>query len=176
MQPEEELIRACAAGDPDAWRRFSDAYQPWVLRVARSTLKRHTGSSPEADAEDAAADVFRQLVERDRAMLRSLRPPFHLKAWLAIVTRRAVNKLLRKRFPPVPPRETPPSPDPSGLRDLLDRLPSADRLVLELFFIDGRSYEEIAGVLGISPESVGKQKFRALEKLRALAREARLDT
>jgi len=170
--PEEDLVRACAAGNPEAWRQFSQLYYDWVLRVTRSTLRRHTGSSSEADAEDAAAEVFRQLVERDHALLRSLRPPYHLKAWLAIVARRSVNKLLRKRVPAPPPKEPPPPPpDQAALAGLLGRLPTSDRLLLQLFFIDGRSYEEIAAVLGISPESVGKQKFRALEKLRALARE-----
>jgi RNA polymerase sigma-70 factor (ECF subfamily) len=178
VQSDEDLVRACAAGDPDAWRRFVDLYSGWVLRVARSTIRRHTGQAHEADAEDAASEVFRQLVERDRAILRSLRPPYHLKAWLAIVARRSVNKLLRKRRAPAPLKEpvaAPPAGEPGSLGPLLERLPPQDRLILEMFFADGRSYEEIAEALGISPESVGKAKFRALERLREMARGSGLD-
>jgi RNA polymerase sigma-70 factor (ECF subfamily) len=162
VHSEEELVRACAAGDPQAWRRLVDLYSGWVLRVARSALH---GAS-DADVEDAAADVFRQLVERDRALLRSLRPPYHLRAWLALVTRRACGKLRRRKGPSVEPRDLP-APAPAGsFGDLLTQLPPADRLLLELFFVHDCSYEEIASILGISVESVGKQKTRALEKLR----------
>jgi RNA polymerase sigma-70 factor (ECF subfamily) len=169
VQPEEALVRACAAGDAAAWRRLVDLYAGWVLRVARATLRRHTGRADESDAEDAAAEVFRQLVERDRALLRSMRPPFNLKAWLAIVTRRAVNRQLRRRPPVGPPVDgaAPPAGE-GGLDELLGRLPPADRLLLELFFVHECSYEEIAAHLGISVESVGKQKFRAIERLKAL--------
>lgn len=164
MHSEEELVRACAAGDPLAWRRLVDLYSGWVLRVARSALRGAT----EADVEDAAADVFRQLVERDRALLRSLRPPYHLRGWLALVTRRACGKLRRRKGPTAEPRDVPaPAPPPAGsFAELLTQLPPADRLLLELFFVHDCSYEEIASILGISVESVGKQKTRALEKLR----------
>ena len=176
VQPDEALVRACAAGDADAWRRFVALYESWVLRVARASLRRMSGSAGEADAEDASAEVFRQLVERDRALLRDLRPPYNLRAWLAVVTRRACGKLLRKKAPLAPPREpAPAAPEESALLDLLPRLPAEDRLLLELFFVHDSTYEEIGGVLGMSPESVGKAKFRALERLRALARKEGLE-
>jgi len=162
VQPEEELVRACASGDAAAWRRLVDLYSGWVLRVARAALR----GSTEADVEDAAADVFRQLVERDRAMLRSLRPPYNLKAWLAIITRRASGKLRRRKEPLAEPRDLPAPAAPGSFGDLLSRLPPADRLLLELFFVHDCPYEEIASILGLSVESVGKQKTRALEKLR----------
>jgi len=173
VNPEEALVRACAAGDPGAWRRLVDLHSGWVLRVARAALRRHTGRVDEADAEDAAAEVFRQLVERDRALLRSFRPPFNLRAWLAIVARRSVNRQLRKKAPSAPlPETAAPERTVGGLGELLGRLPPEDRLLLELFFVHECSYEEIAGILGISPESVGKQKFRAIERLRALRLES----
>ncbi len=176
MNPDEALVRACAAGDAAAWRRFIELYDGWVLRVARSSLRRMTGAAPEADAEDARAEVFRRLVERDHAMLRSLRPPHNLSAWLAIVTRRACGKLLRRKAPAALPREPAAVPaEPGPILDLLARLPSEDRLLLELFFMHDCSYEEIGPILGMSAESVGKAKFRALEKLRDLARAAGLE-
>lgn len=161
MPSEEELVRACARGDADAWRSFVDLHSGWVLRIARGALK---GS--EADAEDACAEVFRQLVDRDRAMLRSLRPPYHLRAWLAIITRRACGKLLRRRPAATGTPEKAAPPAAGSIDDHLASLPPADRLLLELFFVHDCSYEEIAGILGISAESVGKQKTRALERLR----------
>ena len=172
MQPEEALVRACAAGDAEAWRRFVDLYSGWVLRVARAALRRHTGRADEADVEDAAAEVFRQLVERDRAALRSLRAPFNLRAWLAIVARRSVNRQLRRKVESAPlPETTAPVRGESEWGDLLSKLPAEDRLLLELFFVHECSYEEIGAILGISAESVGKQKFRAIERLRGLRKQ-----
>ncbi len=166
MRSDEELVRACAGGDAEAWRAFVDQYSGWVLGIARASLRRLGGGASPADAEDACAEVFRQLVERDRAMLRSLRPPYHLRAWLAVVTRRACGRMTRRRPPAaVDPGEIA-APAPSSFEEHLAQLPPADRLLLELFFVHDASYEEIAGILGISPESVGKQKTRALEKLR----------
>jgi RNA polymerase sigma-70 factor (ECF subfamily) len=165
VQSEEELVRACAGGDAAAWRRLVDLYSGWVLRVARATLRGAT----DADVDDAAADVFRQLVERDRALLRSLRAPYNLRAWLALITRRACGKLLRRRAPVAEALDlpAPASPPPGSFGELLSRLPPCDRLLLELFFVHDCSYEEIASILGLSVESVGKQKTRALEKLRS---------
>jgi len=176
VNPDEGLVRACAEGDPDAWGRFVALHQGWILRVPRASLRRMAGSGSEADAEDAAAEVLRQLVDRDRAMLRSLRAPYNLRAWLAVVTRRACGKLLRKKAPVLPPRETAAgAEEPGPLLDLLARLPAEERLLLELFFVHDSSYEQIGGILGMSADSVGKAKFRALEKLRALARESGLE-
>jgi RNA polymerase sigma-70 factor (ECF subfamily) len=158
MRSEEELVRACARGDADAWRNFVDQYAGWVLGIARAVV-------PPSDAEDVCADVFRQLVDRDRAMLRGLRPPYHLRGWLAIITRRACGKLLRRRPPPTAAPEIA-APAASTFHEHVAALPPADRLLLELFFVHDCSYEEIAGILGISAESVGKQKTRALDKLR----------
>jgi RNA polymerase sigma factor (sigma-70 family) len=168
VQPEEELVRACAGGDSAAWRRLVDLYSGWVLRVARASLRRLGGTYSEADAEDASSEVFRQLVERDRAQLRSLRPPYQLRAWLALITRRACGKLVRRKGVIAEPRDSA-APEPAApFSELLTKLPPADRLLLELFFVHDSSYDEIAAILGVSVESVGKQKTRALEKLKSL--------
>src|SRR6185503_10439846 len=118
-------------------RRLVDLYSGWVLRVARAAMR----GAAEADVEDAAAEVFRQLVDRDRAMLRSLRPPYNLRAWLALVTRRACGKLRRRKGPVAEPRDVPAPATPAPFGDLLARLAPADRLLLELFFVHDCSYE-----------------------------------
>jgi RNA polymerase sigma factor (sigma-70 family) len=71
---------------------------------------------------------------------------------------------------PLPGDPAAPREEPGDLKDLLCRLPVEDRVLLQLFFVHECSYEEIAEILGISVESVGKQKFRALQKLRESAK------
>ncbi|HYE98764.1 MAG TPA: sigma-70 family RNA polymerase sigma factor [Planctomycetota bacterium] len=173
MRPEEDLVRACAGGDPRAWKDFVDLTSGWVRHAAQGALRGPRAS----DVDDAVADVYRQLLERDRALLRSFRSPFNLKAWLTIITRRTCLKALR-RGPAVglskdieAPAADPGREEARALGALLEELDAEDRLVLDLFFRQDAPYEHIAAVLGISVESVGKRKFRALERLRQLAKD-----
>ena len=174
VRSEEALVRACAGGERAAWSEFVTLYSGWAVRVARATFRRAAGRANEADVEDAVAEVFRQLLDRDAAMLRGLRPPFHLRAWLAVVVRRSCLRLLRRKPPPLPATSAPRAPDPE-LAEALATLPAEDRLLLELFFTQEASYEEIAQALGISVDSVGKQKFRALQKLKEILKQRGID-
>lgn len=173
MSSEEDLVRACTRGDDGAWREFVDLSSGWVRRAAEGALR----GARAADVDDAVAEVYRKLLERDCALLRSFKAPFNLKAWLTVITRRTCLRTLRR--PQAAPLERdvvapePPSaPAEEGrvLERLLQKLPAEDRLVLDLFFRQDASYEHIGSVLGISAESVGKRKFRALERLKEIAK------
>lgn len=54
------------------------------------------------------------------------------------------------------------------LRLALVQLPSDQRIVIELRFIEEWSHREIARVLGKSPEAIRSMQYRALAKLRSL--------
>lgn len=129
-----------------------------------------------ADVDDATAEVYRKLLERNCALLRSFRAPFKLRAWLTIITRRTCLRTLRRPAAYPLERDVVASPtagvseEALSLARLLQRLDAEDRLVLDLFFRQDATYEEIGAVLGISAESVGKRKFRALGRLKELAR------
>ncbi len=169
MTPEGDLVRACAEGDAAAWREFVDLSSGWVRRAAEGALR-------STDVDDAVAEVYRKLLERNGALLRSFRAPFNLKAWLTVITRRTCLRALRRpraapldrdvAAPPVPVERE----ETRALQGLLGKLAAEDRLVLDLFFRQDATYEQIGAVLGISAESVGKRKFRALERLKELAR------
>ncbi len=162
MTPEQ-LIRACAAGDDDAWRSFVSQYGPWIQSAARRFAP--------SEAEDVASEVFRQLVQNERAMLRGLQPPYNLRAWLAVVARRTAGKFLRKRTeaPGVVEEAVADRTAPAGIEDLLDDLDALDRLILKLFYVDDAPYEEIAEITGVPVNTLGKRKFRALQQLREAA-------
>ncbi len=170
---EEDLVQACVDGDPAAWREFVDLTSGWVRRAAEGALR----GARAADVDDAVAEVYRKLLERNSALLRSFRAPFNLKAWLTVITRRTCLRTLRR--PAAAPLERdvvapePKSTVPEEVRaldGLLQKLPAEDRMVLDLFFREDATYEQIGAVLGISAESVGKRKFRALERLKELAK------
>jgi len=178
VSAEEDLVRACAEGDPAAWREFVDLTSAWVKRAAEGALR----GVRAADIDDAVAEVYRKLLERNCALLRSFRAPFNLKAWLTVITRRTCLRTLRRPADAPLERDVAapePAPEPTeetrALERLLPKLPAEDRLVLDLFFRREASYEQIGALLGISAESVGKRKFRALERLKDLARAEGLD-
>ena len=54
------------------------------------------------------------------------------------------------------------------VHDVLSRLPERDRLVLTLFYLEGRTVAEIAHLLGWSRSMVKVQSWRARRKLRRL--------
>ena len=53
----------------------------------------------------------------------------------------------------------------------LEKLPAADRMVVELVFLEGLSVGEAAGLLGLSTANVKVRSFRARRKLRKLLSE-----
>lgn len=178
MSSEEVLVHACAEGDPDAWRELVDLSSGWVKRAAEGALR----GARAADVDDAVAEVYRKLLERNFALLRSFRSPFNLKAWLTVITRRTCLRTLRRPVAAplerdvVAPEESPePADHTKALGRLLEKLSPEDRLVLDLFFRQNATYEQIGAILGISAESVGKRKFRALERLKELARAEGID-
>lgn len=173
MASEEDLVQACADGDPAAWRELVDLTSGWVRRAAEGALR----GARAADVDDAVAEVYRKLLERNSALLRSFRAPFNLKAWLTVITRRTCARALRRPAAAplerdlVAPQPQAAIPDEArALEGLLRKLPAEDRLLLDLFFRQDATYEHIGAVLGISAESVGKRKFRALERLKELAK------
>ena len=70
-----------------------------------------------------------------------------------------------------------PAPEPSepadperlaALQRALQELPPRDRLILQLFHLDGAGYKEIADLLGLSMNAVSPALIRARQRIRAL--------
>jgi RNA polymerase sigma-70 factor (ECF subfamily) len=161
----ELLIQACAAGDAKAWERFVREFKPWLLQVAERCAL--------SEAEDVVSELFRLLLEKDRALLRSFRPPYQLRAWLAVLVRRVANRHRRRKRPQsgVPEEaEAPVAGSGVPIRELIGELPVEDRVLLLMFYEDNASYEEISAVTGIPVNTIGKRKFRAVRALAEIAR------
>ncbi|HLG42092.1 MAG TPA: sigma-70 family RNA polymerase sigma factor [Planctomycetota bacterium] len=166
----EFLIQACAAGDPTAWERFVKEFRPWLLQVAARCAA--------SEAEDVVSELFRLLLEKDRALLKSFRPPYQLRAWLSVLVRRVANRHLRRKRPQsgVPEEAEAPAAKPTvPIRELLAELPVEDRVLLLMFYEDNASYEEISAVTGIPVNTLGKRKFRAVRALGDIARKKGFD-
>ena len=118
------------------------------------------------EAEDAVQDAFLRYLEK--------RPEFkdenHEKAWLLKVTANLCKSALRtkKRHPTVELLDVYPAPDEES-RELVEavlELPANQRAAVHLFYYEGYSTEEIAGLLGQRPGTVRSHLSRAREALR----------
>jgi len=162
-------VERLIAGDEAAWERFARELRPLLVRSAASVAR--------DAAEDIAQKVLAALLENDRALLRSFQGRSSLSTWLISIARLQALTHVRRERPRDPP--TPPAAAPGPLDELLraesgaqlhaalDALPPRERLILMLFYRDGLSYADIAGFLGISPNSVSPLLERARNRLRA---------
>ncbi|MGE0712264.1 MAG: RNA polymerase sigma factor [Planctomycetota bacterium] len=182
---ERDLVAALIANEPAAWEVFVSRYEPFVLGVARQTLRR--SGADEHLAPDVVSEVFAELLQNERAALTRFREPWSFKGWLSVVASRRARRLLRgvRRIPD--PLEEPTqvaadgrSPaselgrieDRERVRDQLEELKPRDRLALQLFYEGGRSYKEVADLLDLPVGRVGTLLARARARLGSLLERA----
>lgn len=181
---DRELIKRCLGHQPGAWNDFVDRFLGLIYHVIHHTAHlRSTPLRPE-DIEDLAAEVLLQIVAKDYAALRDFRGNSSLATYLTVIARRiCVHELARKTAarevqPPTDedgaalkpePEDMPRSPGLESLEEverLLQKLPSKDREVVRLHYLEGRTYEEIAIELNIPVNSIGPVLSRARKRLR----------
>jgi RNA polymerase sigma-70 factor (ECF subfamily) len=172
-------------GDEVAFRRFFEGYFPRLYRFAVPRL---------AGDADAAKEVVQSTLIKAMRNLAGYRGEAALFSWLCQICRRQIVDYLRAhrrhadRIVPTEDNdemravlesiEAPASDDPAHaygaeetrrlVRTVLDRLPSRYGDALEWKYVEGRSVEEIAQALGMSPTAAQSLLARA----RAAFREA----
>ncbi len=174
-----ELVTAFLNDDPGARDALVAAWAPTVLQWC-SRL-----GGPGVDAEDAAHDVFMVVLTK----LASLRDPAVFPAWLFGITRRVLHRHRRKRWlrgmlRPVVPELADAGPDPERLsaasetgrqvQAALARLPEAQREVLILCELEGRTVASVAELVGVSPGTVKSRLRLARARLRRVARQMQI--
>lgn len=166
----EDTLVERAQSDSRAFGALYDRYRGPIYHHCLGRL----GSHP--DAEDATSDVFaKALAGLDRYRSGSFR------CWLFTIARNVVVDTTRRRRIHLSvdgidhPLDTEPTPEEavvraeerSGLRGILEMLPSGERAVLVLRNA-GYSTLETAEHLGRSPGAIKLLKFRATSRLRRL--------
>jgi RNA polymerase sigma-70 factor (ECF subfamily) len=164
---DADLAERASAGSADALAALYDRYAAGVHRLARGLLR------SAAEAEDVVQDVFLGL---PRALLGYAgRGP--LEAWIqrvaartALMRMRASRRRREDAFDadaaPRAPRDSP--VDRVALERALAALPDALRVVFVLKVVEGYSHEEVAALVGITPETSKVRLFRARKSLQDL--------
>jgi RNA polymerase sigma-70 factor (ECF subfamily) len=180
---DRELIKRCLHHEPGAWNDFVDRFLGLVYHVVQHTADMRSFPLRPEDKEDVAAQVLLKIVENDYAPLRQFRGKSSLASYLTVIARRTcVNELANRAHhkekegakanqemitdekPQAKPRPALDTLEEVG--KLLKKLPSRERAVVRLFYIEGRSYEEISTELNIPVNSIGAILARARKKLR----------
>ena len=186
---DRALLQRCLNHEPGAWNDFVDRFLGLIYHVIHYTSHLRAVPLRPEDVEDLAAEILLQIVARDYAILRQFRGQSSLAAYLTVIARRiCVNQLTEHAAL----REVQPKRDASleeveaeqppraevGLESLelvqllLRKLPARERQVVRLFYLEGRSYEEISTELEIPVNSIGPILTRARAKMRELTKGA----
>ena len=121
------------------------------------------------DAEELTQQVF---ADAATALARST-PPRSMRAWRYVVAeRRFVDELRRRaRMASIVETESGERLDAAAGNDALDEavraLPESQRRIVELRIVEGRSYPDIARMLGCNEAACKMRLSRALRRLRA---------
>jgi RNA polymerase sigma-70 factor (ECF subfamily) len=166
-----DLIATALAGRGDAFGLLVERYERAVYHLAYRTLR---------DTEDAKDATQEAWVKAYRA-LASFRPGAKFSTWIFTICYRVCCDRLAKRKR-MSGDEIPDVADPAGgpealyeaseeaarLRNAIERLPEKYRVVITLFHLQGKQYEEIAEVLRLPLGTVKTHLFRAKEQLRGM--------
>jgi RNA polymerase sigma-70 factor (ECF subfamily) len=177
------IVQALLAGDEGSWDYFVERYGGIVVGAVRRVLRARVGRPSQADVDDISENVFVMLLQQDAALLRKYDPTYRLSAYLGVISRTAVHRWLRKRKAKVD------LPDEmwgeaiadedrlsvsdqaaagevqEAVRDTLATLSERDQRLLRLYYYEGKDYQAIAELLGISVNSVGAALSRARAKM-----------
>jgi len=167
MPDDREVIRELLAGGPDAWDRFVRNHRLVVLKAVHAAAFRFLATA--ADVEDAAGEVFLELLEDDSKLLRSFEGKSALTTWLSVIAYRTAAREFSRRIRAREVETARPSARPrsrdNDVLEQMEKLPEPDRRALVLFHIEEASYKEISDQLGIPANQVGMVLLRAREKL-----------
>src|SRR5688572_9135204 len=189
-EAERDLVRRCADGDSEAWRYMIRQYGALVSHASRSTLHRVLKSVDPNQVEEAAQSVWASLCDDRCRRLRSFAGQSSLSTWLTVLaTRRTLDfirtemrkgslkhvrleteeaDLLEELRDPSDSQDRLTRDDLELVQEAMGRLPSDDRLILKMYYLDGLSYRTIAAILRVAPNTVSSYLFRAREKLKAI--------
>lgn len=186
---EDDLLRACRAGDATAWQRLVEKYERLVYAIPlRMGLDR-----------EEAADIFQLTFAALLHSLDAIRDESRLGGWLATVARRQSWAALRRRkaelnledLTDTGPQDAPSwaeYADALGMSDAhqleawelalwlnqgLAKLSRKCRDLLTALYLDVSepSYADLSARLGIPLGSIGPTRARCLERLREALRE-----
>jgi RNA polymerase sigma-70 factor (ECF subfamily) len=181
---DRELLKRCLNREPGSWNDFVDRFLSLIYHVIGYTAYlRSVRLSPE-DVEDIAHDILVQIVANNFRVLREFRGEASLATYLTVVSRRICIQELIKRQKAREALERGDRVSAAGLYEdapaailksvesleevekLLRKLPAKERQIVRLYYLEGRTYEEISTETEVPVNTIGSILSRVRKKLR----------
>ena len=179
---DRDLLRRCLNRDPGSWNDFVDRFLSLIYHVIQYTAHLRSARLPPEDVEDIAAEVLVQIVADDYKVLRQFKGHASLATYLTVIARRiCIHEMTRRQsvkdsirrgeVTNLEPIDDSPAVQKSvesldEVEKLLRRLAGKEREVVRLFYLEGRTYEEISTELDVPVNTIGAVLSRARKKLR----------
>ena len=183
---EGALLEGCLRRDPDAWEEFTGRFSKLIYWSIRQILNDSSFGSREDLVADIFQDVFSKLFEKN--VLAGLKDAEHLKKFLVVLSThqtldriKSLSRLEGKSISldaPLAgaveeeaglgdPREAVHEQEKRELiGEVMDSLTPKERACVEFYIFDGKSYQEIALVVGFTSDAVSSVISRAKDKIR----------
>lgn len=158
---------------------FVDRFLGLVVHVANHTAEARGISLDQATRDDLVAEVFLTIVAADFVVLRRFRRNCSLATYLTVIARRVIARRLASSAAAPSVASTANQPHPAvensaperienqeEVQRLMLRLDPQEANVVRMYHLEGKSYEEISRVVGMSENSIGPVLSRARAKMR----------
>ena len=164
------LIEEAKNKDPDAFDRLMRTQLKKMYRIAIAMLQN----------EEDAADAIQETVLKCWQKIGQLRNDKYFETWLARILINQCNDILRGRKKIVYVEDIPEMVHEDHYfinewKTVLSGLSEKYRVVMELYYVDGFSTKEIAGMLHISNTNVRSRMLRGRKQLEQLLKESDVD-
>jgi RNA polymerase sigma factor (sigma-70 family) len=164
---DRELVRACREGNEQAWALLVERFSRYVYAIASKAYRL---------ADHDADDVFQEVFARTYEHLGRLRDDEAIRPWIGQLTRRLAIDRLRaaSREQPEALDVVQSSEEPElerievalAVHEAMATLPEHCQEILDRFFAQEQSYQEISTALGIPMGTIASRISRCLTKLR----------
>jgi RNA polymerase sigma-70 factor, ECF subfamily len=183
---DRDLLKRCLNREPGSWNDFVDRFLGLIYHTIGYTAHLRSVRVGPEDVEDIAHDVLVQIIANNFKLLREFRRESSLATYLTVIARRiSVHELMRRQkvkdaILRGESRLSEPEPDdaPAAVKGiesleevekLLRRLKGQKREIVRLYYLEGRTYEEISTETDVPVNNIGAILSRARKELRATA-------
>jgi len=174
------LARACARGNERAWEHFIAVYRQPLTRAAIAITRSETLGRDLAEQLYAELYGLNEREGQRRCPLLSYRGRGSLMGWLrTTLAQRHVDHYRRtRREEPIEELDAPaPNPMPQtparelslleqAIEEAVSNRNAEERYLLAAYFLDGKTWLEIARVLGVHEATVSRRLHRTAEQIR----------
>jgi RNA polymerase sigma-70 factor (ECF subfamily) len=185
---DRDLLQRCLRKQPGSWNDFVDRFLSLIYHTIHYTAHLRSARVSPEDVEDIAAEVLLELVKDDYKALKQFKGNASLATYLTVIARRiCVHELARRQTvrdairrgdvrPPAGFAAEDDTAETEAIQKSMDSLEEVARLlrklsgrereIVRLFYLEGRTYEEISTETGVPVNTIGAVLSRARAKLR----------